>query len=53
MGERGRFRDREKALEAASKSGDTERTQVTCPRCGDEFGNLPAHLRACDGGNGR
>jgi len=23
-------------------------TRYECPKCGDEFGNLPLHLRGCD-----
>lgn len=44
------FADREKATEAAKQSGKTERGSHICPKCGDEFRNLPAHLPACDGG---
>lgn len=46
-----RFRDREKALEAARQSGKTERKIVVCPQCGGEFQNLPHHL-PCSGKEG-
>jgi len=31
-----------------AKPGRTH-TRLTCPKCGDEFENLPLHLRGCDG----
>lgn len=49
MSKSGRFCDREKAIEAAKKSGQTERKSINCPKCGEEFTNLPIHLRGCDG----
>lgn len=48
-----RFQDRSKALSAARQSGKTERESHTCPKCGEEYKNLPAHLRACSGGGGQ
>jgi len=26
-----------------------EKPRRTCPKCGDTFGNLPPHMRACSG----
>jgi hypothetical protein len=40
----------EGAREAARRAGTAEREWLTCPRCGDEVGNLPLHLPSCDGG---
>lgn len=31
-------------------SGQYEREYITCPECGDDYGNLPLHLPGCDGG---
>jgi len=28
----------------------TTMQRVECPRCNEEFGNLPNHLRTCNGG---
>lgn len=47
--EHARFRDPEKAIEAAKKSGQTEQRTLKCPKCGRTFANLPNHLPACGG----
>jgi len=30
---------------------ETSYERHECPRCGERYGNLPQHLRACDGGD--
>jgi len=47
--DRTQFSSSEEAARAGRQSGTTERRQVTCPKCGDSFRNLPKHLPACDG----
>jgi len=47
--DRTQFSDSEEAARAGRQSGTTERRQVTCPKCGREYRNLPKHLPACDG----
>jgi hypothetical protein len=47
------FSDREKALSAAKQNGKTDRQTVTCPKCGEEWQNLPRHLPSCNGGDDR
>jgi hypothetical protein len=36
-----------------AERGSTQQEQddITCPDCGREFGNLPKHMVACDGGD--
>ena len=33
------------------KAPGTTHAKLRCPKCGDRFGQLPAHLVACDGGD--
>ena len=30
--------------------GDTN-DRIECPNCGQKVGNLPVHMRSCDGGD--
>lgn len=50
--EHARFRDREKAIEAAKISGETEQRTLKCPKCGRTFANIPNHLPTCNGSPG-
>lgn len=33
--------------------GPHNQRELDCPRCGQPVANLPNHLRACSGGDGR
>jgi len=44
------FGDEKDAAEAGGNSNESRQTQRACPQCGRVFGNLPNHLRNCDGG---
>ena len=44
----GRIQTTEEAVALASG----EREKKPCPRCGEPQGNVPLHLRTCDGGEG-
>jgi len=49
-----RRRDTPVTSEEARKLGEQtprDRQELTCPRCGDDYANLPVHIRACNGGD--
>jgi len=45
-----RIQTSEEGRRKGRQSGKTDHDRHTCPKCGEEFGNLPNHLPACTGG---